>query len=167
MGKAMFFLVAILVLGVVIILYKGSQVAVPVESDSTPIEGPSMPDLKLKERASAAGEAIKDGAKKAATAAGALKEVKPSIYKFDREIVEVRAGGTSELKITRSGGEMKAQTFELLPAPGSSITASGGAFKAGEASAVIVVEAKPGAQDAGLTVRTTDFTKVIPVRVSK
>lgn len=167
MGKAMFLLVAILVLGVVFILYKGSKVAVPTEGDSAAIEAPSAPDLRLKERASEAGDALKSGAKKAVTAANnALNDTKPSTYKFDREVVDVKIGEKAELKITRAG-DLKALQVEAVPAPGSSITASGGAFKSGENSAVVVVEAKPGAQDAGLTIRAGDFTKVIPVRVSK
>src|SRR5690349_13675403 len=99
MGKAMLFLVVILVLGVAFILYKGSQVAVPTEANSTPIEAPSMPDLKVKERASAAGDARKEGAKKAAAAVSGEKEIKPAIYKFDREVVEVKAGGKTEFKV--------------------------------------------------------------------
>ena len=167
MGKAMFLLVAMLVLGVVFLLYKGSKVAAPTEGDTAAIEAPTMPDLRLKERASEAGDALKTGAKKAVTAANnALTDTKPSTYKFDREVIDVKIGAKSELNITRSG-DLKALSVELIPAPGSSIAASGGEFKAGATSAVIVVEAKPSAQDAGLTVRAGEFTKVIPVRVSK
>ena len=167
MGKAMFLLVAFLVLGVVFILFKGSQVAVPIEGDSAAVEGPNVPDLRLNERASEAGDALKSGAKKAVTAANnALSDTKPSTYKFDREVVDVKIGEKAELRISRLG-DMKALRVQLTPAPGSSITASGGEFRAGEASVFIYVEAKPGAQDASLTVRAGDFTKIVPVRVSK
>src|SRR3954447_25935073 len=98
---------------------------------------PSLPDIELKKNAAAAGEKIKEGAKVLAHKSGALTEVKPYVLKLDREPVEILPGGKAEVKVSRSGGDMKALQLELIPAPGSKLAASGGEFKAGESVSVI------------------------------
>ena len=162
MGKAMFLLVAFVVVFFCIILLKGSSVVAPSDEPSG-VELPSLPDINIKEKATAAGEKIKDGAKVLAHKAGALTETKPTALKLDREPIEVTPGRKSEVKVTRSGGELKAASLQLSPATGSKISAIGGVFKMGESETLIYVEALPGAQDASLTIKMGDSVKVVPV----
>jgi hypothetical protein len=163
-AKAMVLLIAFVVIFFCIILFKGSSVVAPSDEPSS-IEMPSLPDLNIKDKAAAAGEKLKEGAKVLAHKAGALTEIKPLVLTVDRELIEVTPGKMTEVKVTRSGGELKAEKLELIPAPGSKLTASGGDFKAGEHDTVVFVESESGAQAAGLTIKSGTAVKVVPVRI--
>ena len=165
MGKAMLILVGMVVLGFAILLWMGLGIKAPT-ADSNGGFSPTIPDLpniNLKKNAEATADKITAGVRIAAQQAGAL--TKPVELKLGKEVLEVKAGSTASLTVTRNAGDMKALKLELLPAPGSKMTASGGEYKEGETETTITVAAPADAHDASITIKTGDCVKLLPVSV--
>jgi hypothetical protein len=167
MAKAAAFLIIIFVLGFAFILFKGSAVVVPSDpAEPSPSLTPSLPDLDLKNKAAAAGEKIKSTAKEVATKTGNLVESKPTTsLKLDREVIEIVGGGKTDVKVTRAGGELKAESLQILPASGSMLSVSGGSYKPGQTETTISIVAQPGAHDSALTLKLGEIVKIAPVKI--
>lgn len=171
MGKAILFLVVVAVAVIGAIVYTCSSAMAPAvgtreQAASDSADETEQPANALRSATAQLGRQIKDKAKTAVGKAGALLEDKTTALKLDREVVEVKPGGKTEFKVTRTGGT-KAARLELVPAPGSGLTATGGEFKDGQAQTTVIVQAPAGkaAQDAGLTIKAGDVVKVVPVKV--
>jgi len=171
-GKAILFLIVIVVLGVGFVLFKGSQVAVPsaeeAGGDSTESSGASiLPGYDLKNKTVELAGKIKVDVKNAAVSTGAIN--KPLVLKFDREVLELKAGAKADVRVIRGGGDMaKALKLDVIAAPRSGLTAtSASEFPANSAAVVITITASADSQDSGVTVRTGEVSKVLPVKVIK
>ena len=169
MGKAILFVVVlgIAVLGVV--LFMSSRAVAPTPDATASPSGDD--DLTssanaLRGAVAGAGRKVADGAKAAADKLSTAIGTKVTGLKFTPDVVEVKAGGTAELKVTRIGGDMKAAKLELTPATSSGLKATGGEFKDGQAETTVTIAAPAGSRtDAGLTIKAGDITKVVPVKV--
>ncbi|HYG73822.1 MAG TPA: hypothetical protein VEK08_02220 [Planctomycetota bacterium] len=171
MGKAILILVVLLVGGVAFILFKGSQVAAPTETESVTETLPDasgasvLPGYDLKNKTSELTGKIKEDIKKAAVSTGI--STKELLLRFEREPLEIKAPGKAQVKVIRSGGDMKALKVEVIPAPGSALTGAATEFPANGTEATVHIEAAAGAHDASVTVRAGDATKILPVKVVK
>jgi hypothetical protein len=171
MGKAILFLVVAGAAVVIAIVYMSGKAVAPPDaklpgSESSTGDELELPTNRLRSATADLGKQVADKAKAAAKTVGVAVGGKITGLKFDREVVEVKAGGKAELKVTRSGGDMKATKLELVPAPGSGLKATGGEFKDGQEDTFVTVEAPAGAKtDAGLTIKGGEVTKVVPVKV--
>ena len=166
MGKAMLFLVVIMVAGVGILLWLGLGVTAPTATSNGGFSPPTpvIPNLNLKEKAEAAGEKVATSVKTAAQDAGVL--LKGLELKFGKERLEVQAGTRAGIAVMRKGGDTtKPLTLELTPAPGSGLVATGGEFKANEIETTVIVEAPTGSHDASVSVKGGDTVKLLPVFV--
>jgi uncharacterized cupredoxin-like copper-binding protein len=194
MGKAILFLVVVFVAGMGVVIYKATRaVSKPTAvntSENANIDGEDLSGMNLSRELNAAGAEIRDKAaktvdgvntgeikdktvktvktaEKVAEKVAAAVKAPPLTLKLDRLAVELKEGGTAELKATRSGGDMKELMLELRLPTDSNITAGGGTFKANETEAKIVITAQPGAKNSSLTIKAGNVTRLVAVRIVK
>lgn len=127
----------------------GNQETVQVTMDKSKIrEDTAKVTDEVKGLARETGEGVR---KIASKVENGLSKKTPLLL-ADKKSIELDAGTSAQVMITRSGSELAATHLILTPSPASNLLVTGGEFKAGETQTAVVIEAPAGARDGSVNV---------------
>lgn len=107
-------------------------------------------------------EEIRDAARKIGTKSST--EITTG-WALDRKHVELEAGSSVDVMLTRSGSDLKTLQVGLFPSAGSNLVVSGGLFKDGATSTLVAIEAPENAHDGQISVVAEGRSETIDVVV--
>jgi len=86
-------------------------------------------------------------------------------WTLDRKHIELEAGSSVDVILSRTGSDLKAQQVGLFPSAGSNLIVTGGQFKEGATSALVAIEAPANAHDGQVSVVADGRSESIDVVV--
>jgi hypothetical protein len=86
---------------------------------------------------------------------------------LDKSEINVKPEGKEDVRVTRTGGDMKALDLDAKADPDSKLKVTGGKFKDGDKEAMVTVEAPKEAKSGEVTVSAGGVSKKIKVNVKE
>jgi multidrug efflux pump subunit AcrB len=114
---------------------------------------------KARELSAKTEEEIRDVARKIGSATDT------PTWTVDRKRLELQAGTSADVTLTRHGSDLKTLQVGLFPSTGSKLIVTGGLFKEGEKTAMVAVEAPAGASDGQISIVADGRSEILDVVV--